>query len=240
MDSFFHAVFNMVKEDLVQNDGPLNLHATNSRYRPSRLPSLSTQKSSLDDSGVNSYDDIQDMSFPEELSSLSRTSTSETSFTQYYYKPTSPTMDICNSDLSGGFANDNFSNSIPSTSSMFHHNDTNSYGLPDHSDEYLLNNLEINDNEKVTHLRRRKHIATSKYVINFSFNFQLVLTNEDYAMLTQGKQGSCLELILNNGEVLYAIIDPSDNDYNSSSPRITLVRKLRPFIRFTYNNYSRV
>ncbi len=51
--------------------------------------------------------------------------------------------------------------------------------------------------------------------------FQLLLSN-NLAMLTQGRPGSCLELVLNNGEVLYAVLDP-ENDYNPPSPRLMLV-----------------
>lgn len=52
-------------------------------------------------------------------------------------------------------------------------------------------------------------------------------------MLTQGKQGSCLELILNNGEVIYAVID-SENEYNPSSPRLLQVKQQYQISKFNY------
>lgn len=50
----------------------------------------------------------------------------------------------------------------------------------------------------------------------------MILSNEEMAILTQGKPGSCLELILNNGEVLYAVID-SENDFDCSSSKLMQV-----------------
>ena len=62
-------------------------------------------------------------------------------------------------------------------------------------------------------------ISKIKYAHIFK---QLILSTEEIAMLTHSKPGSCLELILNNGEVLYAVID-SENDYPPPSPKMMQV-----------------
>lgn len=114
----------------------------------------------LEDTHISSYDlknlhhDIQDLSFSEELTPFTRSMNSLPPVNQYYYKPMDSTVDVYHSDFSDEFSNDNFCPPLPSTSTIFPHNDASgSYLLPEpQSDELLLNSIELNDNEKVRKL----------------------------------------------------------------------------------------
>ncbi|XP_065215785.1 PR domain zinc finger protein 10-like [Planococcus citri] len=184
----------------------LNMSDMNSRYRPTRQPSLNFQKVSLTDDTASNYsfkslsNDIQDLSFSVDLRTLNRDVPENTNFN--YYNRGVSSSDMYNTEFSHDFPNNNFAPNLPSTSSGFSAEDasTNYVLTENQSDELLLNGIELNENEK------------------------LILSNEELAMLTQGKPGSCLELILNNGEVLYAVID-SGNDYSPSSPKMLQISK---------------
>lgn len=154
--SLFFADY-LSKEEFIHqmpDDVPLNLQATGSRYRSSRIPS--SHKLSLDDANISSFDlknlphDIQDLSFSEELPPFTRSMNNLASVNHYYYKPMDSSVDVYHSDFSDEFSNDNFCPSLPSTSAIFPQNDAPPYILPEpQSDEVLLNSIELNDNEKV-------------------------------------------------------------------------------------------
>ncbi len=95
--------------------------------------------------------EIQDLSFSEELSTLNRVS-SVSSLNQYYSKSVNQPTNIYNSDFNDDFSNDHFTNSLPPTSTIFHQNEANSTFVlsENQSDELLLNNIELSDNDRVS------------------------------------------------------------------------------------------
>lgn len=140
----------------ISDDVRLNLQDMAPRFRSNRILN-STQKISEDVKNISPYslkslnNEIQDLSFSDELRSLTRTIPNVSSFNQCYYKPVGPSVDIYNTDFSNEFSTDNFANSLPSTSAIFAPNDTNSpYAMTENtSDDLLLNSIELNENEKV-------------------------------------------------------------------------------------------